>query len=113
MAIQIGFNPTGGRSESQSKPINLELIIVIHFKDYIKTYPHLNTAIDPNHDSDNNNIVNFPEPNRISKEYIGKFVDKLMKMPEDPHQDLEDTSYENIDSVMDIVATRILSEEKW
>ena len=112
MASQIGFNPTGGRRESQSKPIHLELIIVIHFKDYIKTSTHLDTAIDPNYDSDNN-IVTFPEPNRISKEYIGKFVDKLMKMPEDPHQDLEDTSYENIDSVMDIVATRILSEEKW
>ena len=112
MAIQIGFNPTGGRRESQSKPIHLEIIIVIHFKDYIKTSTQLNTAIDPNHDS-SNNIVSFPEPNRISKEYIGKFVDQLMQMPEDPHQDLEDTSYENIDSAMDIVASRILAEEKW
>ena len=85
---------------------------MIHFKDYIKTSTHLDTAIDPNHDSDNN-IVSFPEPSRISKEYIGKFVDKLMKMPEDPHQDLEDIFYENNDSAMDVVAARILSEEKW
>ena len=113
MASQIGFNPTGGRRESQSKPIQLELIIVIHFKDYIKTSTHLDTAIDPNHDSDNNNIVSFPEPNRISKEYIGKFVDQLMQMPEDPHQDLEDIFYENTDSAMDVVAARILAEEKW
>lgn len=112
MASQIGFNPTGGRRESQSKPINLELIIVIHFKDYIKTPPHLETAIDPNHDSDNN-IVTFPEPNHVSKEYIGKFVDQLMQMPEDPHQDLEDISYENTDPAMDVVAARILAEEKW
>ena len=112
MASQIGFNPTGGRRESQSKPIQLELIIVIHFKDYIKSFTHLDTAIDPNHDSDNN-IVSFPEPNRISNECIGKFVDQLMKMPEDPHQDLEDIFYENNDSAMDVVAARILSEEKW
>ena len=112
MASQIGFNPTGGRRESQSKPINLELIIVIHFKDYIKTSTHLDTAIDTNDHSDNN-IVTFPEPNRISKEYIGKFVDQLMQMPEDPHQDLEDISYENTDPAMDVVAARILAEEKW
>jgi hypothetical protein len=112
VASQIGFNPTGGRRESQSKPINLELIIVIHFKDYIKTSSHLDTAIDTNDDSDNN-IVTFPEPNRISKEYIGKFVDQLMQMPEDPHQDLEDISYENTDPAMDVVAARILAEEKW
>ena len=112
MASQIGFNPTGGRRESQSQPINLELIIVIHFKDYIKTSTHLDTAIDTNDDSDNN-IVTFPEPNRISKEYIGKFVDQLMQMPEDPHQDLEDISYENTDPAMDFVAARILAEEKW
>jgi hypothetical protein len=112
VASQIGFNPTGGRRESQSKPINLELIIVIHFKDYIKTSTHLDTAIDTNDDSDNN-IVTFPEPNRISKEYIGKFVDQLMQMPEDPHQDLEDISYENTDPAMDVVAARILAEEKW
>ena len=55
----------------------------------------------------------FPEPNRISKEYIGKFVDKLMQMPKDPHQDLEDIFYENTDSAMDVVAARILAEEKW
>jgi hypothetical protein len=112
VASQIGFNPTGGRRESQSKPINLELIIVIHFKDYIKTSSHLDTAIDTNDDSDNN-IVTFPEPNRISKEYIGKFVDQLMQMPEDPHQDLEDITYENTDPAMDVVAARILAEEKW
>jgi hypothetical protein len=112
VASQIGFNPTGGRRESQSKPINLELIIVIHFKDYIKTSTHLDPAIDTNDDSDNN-IVTFPEPNRISKEYIGKFVDQLMQMPEDPHQDLEDISYENTDPAMDVVAARILAEEKW
>jgi hypothetical protein len=112
VASQVGFDPTGGRRESQSKPINLELIIVIHFKDYIKTSTHLDTAIDTNDDSDNN-IVTFPEPNRISKEYIGKFVDQLMQMPEDPHQDLEDISYENTDPAMDVVAARILAEEKW
>ena len=111
MASQIGFNPTGGRRESQSEPIHLELIIVIHFKDYIKTSTYLDTATDPSHDSDN--IVSFPEPNRISNECIGKFVDQLMKMPEDPHQDLEDIFYENNDSAMDVVAARILSEEKW
>ena len=85
---------------------------MIHFKDYIKTSTHLDTAIDPNHDSDNN-IVSFPEPSRVSKEYIGKFVDKLMQMPKDPHQDLEDIFYENTDSAMDVVAARILAEEKW
>jgi hypothetical protein len=36
-----------------------------------------------------------------------------MQMPEDPHQDLEDISYENTDPAMDVVAARILAEEKW
>jgi hypothetical protein len=112
VASQIGFNPTGGRRESQSKPINLELIIVIHFKDYIELPTHINPTIEPNHDLVDN-IVSFPEPNRVSKEYIGKFVDQLMQMPEDPHQDLEDISYENTDPAMDVVAARILAEEKW
>ena len=112
MTSQVGFNPTGGRRESQSKPINLELIIVIHLKDYIKTSTHLDTAIDPNNHTCNN-IVSFPDPNIVSKEYIGKFVDLLMQMPEDPHQELEETSYENTDSAMDVVAARILAEEKW
>ena len=112
MASQVGFNPTGGRRESQSKPINLEPIIVIHLKDYIKTSTQIDTAIDPNQDSCNN-IISFPESNRISKEYIGKFVDQLMQMSEDTHHDLEDIFYENTDSAMDVVASRILAEEKW
>ena len=57
-----------------------------------------------------NNIVSFPEPNFVSKEYIGKFVDQLMQMPEDHHQDLEDTTYKNVDSAMDFVAARILTK---
>lgn len=112
MAIQLGFNPTGGRRESQSKPINLVLIIVIHFKDYIELLTHINPTIEPNHDLVDN-IVSFPEPNRVSKEYVGKFVDQLMEMPDDPQQDLGGNTYENIDSAMDVVAARILSKEKW
>ena len=112
MAIQLGFNPTGGRRESQSKPINLVLIIVIHFKDYIKPTTHIDAAIESDHDLVSN-IVSFPEPNRITKEYIGKFIDQLMEITEDPHHDLGCNSSENIDSAMDIVAERILSEEKW
>jgi hypothetical protein len=112
VAIQLGFNPTGGRRESQSKPINLVLIIVIHFKDYIELPTHINATIEPNHDLVDN-IVSFPEPNRVSKEYVGKFVDQLMEMPDDPQQDLGGNTYENIDSAMDVVAARILSKEKW
>ena len=112
MASQIGFNPTGGRRESQSKPINLVLIIVIHFKDYIDTPTHINATIKTNHDLVDN-IVSFQEPSRVSKEYIGKFVDQLMEMPDDPQQNIDGTTYENTDSAMDIVAARILSEEKW
>jgi hypothetical protein len=36
-----------------------------------------------------------------------------MEMPDDPQQNIDGTTYENIDSAMDIVAARILSEEKW
>ena len=49
----------------------------------------------------------------LASSCIGKFVDKLMQMPEDPHQDLEDIFYENTDSAIDVVAARILAEEKW
>jgi len=112
VANQLGFNPTGGRRESQSKPINLVLIIVIHFKDYIDAPTHIYATIETNHDLVDN-IVSFQEPNRVSNEYIGKFVDQLMEMPDDPQQNIDGTTYENIDSAMDIVAARILSEEKW
>ena len=48
----------------------------------------------------------------MSKEYIGKFVDQLMSMPEDPHRDISINKENSLDP-FDVVASRILSEEKW
>jgi len=85
---------------------------VIHIKDYIKA---------PNPSSRQNfhdckpssdNLVPFQKENEISEEYIGRFVDKLMKMPEDPHHEITRKLHNSIDST-EFVASRIIAEEKW
>jgi hypothetical protein len=85
---------------------------VIHFKDYIK-----DSAPSMNKDSiqkglQEDNLVNFPEQDYVSREYIGKFVDQLMSMPDDPHRDIA-AKQDNPFDPFNVVASRILSEEKW
>ena len=113
MASQVGFNPTGGRRESQSKPISLELIIVIHIKDYIRVSSFKNSPSAPDSSPNDCNIVSFPEPNRVSNECIGRFVDKLMKMPDNPKNDFRSHNFDELTDPIDVVARRILTEEKW
>ncbi|MAH27001.1 MAG: hypothetical protein CMI19_08640 [Opitutae bacterium] len=113
MASQVGFNPTGGRRESQSKPISLELIIVIHIKDYIQVPSPQNSPSRPDSSPKDCNVVSFPDPNCVSKEYIGRFVDKLMEMPDNPKIDFKSHNFDELTDPIDVVARRILSEEKW
>ena len=85
---------------------------MIHFKDYIK-----NLAPSMNKESfqkglQEDNLVNIPEQDYVSREYIGKFVDQLMSMPDDPHRDIA-AKQDNSFDPFNVVASRILSEEKW
>lgn len=85
---------------------------MIHIKDYIKkpkTSSH-QTVHDSKPISDN--LVPFENEDKISKEYIGRFVDKLMKMPDDLHHEITRNQDDSIDST-EFVASRILAEEKW
>ena len=85
---------------------------MIHFKDYIKdSAPSMNKdTIQKGLQEDN--LVNFPEQDYVSREYIGKFVDQLMSMPDDPHRDIA-VKQDNPFDPFNVVASRILSEEKW
>ena len=106
-----GFSPTGGWSESQFIILPFRLTIVIHIKDYIKaSQPSKKTNLETTTSVDN--LVNFSIDNVISKEYIGIFVDKLMKMPDDPHSVPNLGMQDSIDP-MEFVASRILADEKW
>ena len=60
---------------------------MIHFKDYIK---YLAPSMNKNSFQkglQEDNLVNFPEQDYVSREYIGKFVDQLM-YADDPHRDI-------------------------
>lgn len=107
MTRYIRFNPTGGRRESQIKPIH----IVIHFEDYIDTSIHHPNTAHRNSDLEENKIISFPDPNKVNREYIGSFVDQLMEMPDDPYQNIGDDPEQGICDPLYVVAARILSEE--
>ncbi len=109
MTRYIRFNPTGGRRESQIKPIH----IVIHFEDYIDTSIHHPNTAHTNSDLEENKIISFPDLNKVNREYIGSFVDQLMEMPDDPYQNIGDDPVQGMSDPLDVVAARILSEEKW
>ena len=102
-----------GRRGSQSKPISLELIIVIHIKDYIRVSSSKNPPSGPDSSTNDYNVVSFPDPNCVSNEYIGRFVDELMEMPDNPKIDIKSHNFDEVTDPIDVVARRILSEEKW
>ena len=86
---------------------------MIHFEDYIdKTIHHPNTA-HTNSDLEENKIISFPDLNKMNREYIGSFVDQLMEMPDDPYQNIRVDPVQGMSDPLDVVAARILSEEKW
>ena len=85
---------------------------MIHIKDYIKTPK--TSSHQTVHDSKpiSDNLVPFQNEDKISKEYIGRFVDKLMKMPDVLHHEITRNPDHSTDST-EFVASRILAEEKW
>jgi hypothetical protein len=84
---------------------------VIHIKDYIKKSEPSKES-NSNSISTENNLVDFSKDDEISEEYIGRFVDKLMKMPEDLHLSPSYCIPES-NETLDLVASRILSDEQW
>ena len=86
---------------------------MIHFEDYIDTSIHNPNTKHTNSDLEENKIISFPDPNKVNREYIGSFVDQLMEMPDDPYQNIGDDPVQGMSDPLDVVAARILSEEKW
>ena len=85
---------------------------MIHIKDYMEDLSSKTPSDSTQYGIPEDNIVKFPEREYVSKEYIGKFVDQLMSMPEDQHRDISINKENSLDP-FDVVASRILSEEKW
>ena len=88
------------------------LFIVIHIKDYINESSSVSDRDSIQPDLPEDNLLKFPEQNYLSREYIGKFVDQLLAMPEDPHKDIAGMQRNPIDP-FEVVASKILSEKKW
>ena len=86
---------------------------MIHFEDYIDTSIHHPNTADTNSDLEENKIISFPDLNKMNREYIGSFVDQLMEMPDDPYQNIRVDPVQGMSDPLDVVAARILSEEKW
>ena len=86
---------------------------MIHFEDYIDTSIHHPNTAHRNSDLEENKIISFPDLNKVNREYIGSFVDQLMEMPDDPYQNIGDDPVQGMSDPLDVVAARILSEEKW
>ena len=118
----ILIQPTGGRLGSQPKSLSsktLILFVVIHIQD------HLDGISDTSHgdeieniqsnDGSNCEIITFPtDPhNEVSNEEIGKWVDRLMQMPEleGDFQEPLDQFSEEFDDPFIQVAERVLSED--
>ena len=86
---------------------------MIHFEDYIDTSIHHPNTAHTNSDLEENKIISFPDLNKMNREYIGSFVDQLMEMTDDPYQNIGDDPVQGMSDPLDVVAARILSEEKW
>ena len=78
----------------------------------IKDYMDSNLADTPLSEIKVNNILDFPDQNHVSREYIGKYVDKLMKMP-DIDDPFVSNGGDNIYDPFETVASKILAEEQW
>ena len=87
---------------------------MIYFEDHLDKDTHSDDSCNELFSSKNNTeeceILSFPiiEQNEVSREEIGKWVDKLMQMPED--MDLTEETREVEDSLT-VVAEKILQEE--
>ena len=78
----------------------------------IKDYMDSNLPDTPLSEIQVNNILDFPDQNHVSREYIGKYVDKLMKMP-DIDAPFVSNGGDNIYDPFETVASKILAEEQW
>ena len=87
---------------------------MIYFEDHLDKDTHSDDSFNELFSSKNNTeeceILSFPiiEQNEVSREEIGKWVDKLMQMPED--MDLTEETRE-VDDPLTVVAEKILQEE--
>lgn len=87
---------------------------MIYFEDHLDKDTHSDDSFNELFASKNNTeeceILSFPiiEQNEVSREEIGKWVDKLMQMPED--MDLTKETRE-VDDPLTVVAEKILQEE--
>ena len=87
---------------------------MIYFEDHLDKDTHSDDSFNELFSSKNNTeeceILSFPiiEQNEVSREEIGKWVDKLMQMPEDMNLTKETRE---VDDPLTVVAEKILQEE--
>jgi hypothetical protein len=87
---------------------------VIYFEDHLIEETHsddsCNELISAKNNSEECEILSFPETGQIevTREEIGKWVDKLMQMPEDLGLDEE---IREVEDPLTVVAEKILKEE--
>ena len=93
---------------------------MIYLIDHLNSEGNETMSIESNQTDGNLNndceIISFPseEVEEVSKEEIGKWVDKLMKMPDDTDINFDETDFSisNFTDPLTEVAEKILKEDK-